>query len=96
VLGLSSGGQPVVVKQAVKHDGSIVHVFNVCVDLQNDVVLLKVDERLHQSQAFVASSKGALRKAVTYAASEPPIERSLQEAQKDFASERAVWTAASN
>ncbi len=92
VLGISRVEQETAVNQAVIRDGQTVHTFNVCAANHDDVVLMRVDELNHSTKAYLVSAAGALRKAVSYRASAPAIERSLAEARGDFANEIKFWT----
>jgi hypothetical protein len=92
VLGISRVEQETAVKQAVIRDGQTVHTFNVCAAKHDDVVLMHVDEQSRSTRAYLASAAGVLRKAVSYQAGAPAIERSLAEARGDFANEIKFWT----
>jgi len=94
VLGISRIEQETAVKQAVIRDGQMVHTFNVCADKHDDVVLMHVNEQNHSTKAYLVSAAGVLRKAVSYQAGAPAIERSLEEAHGDFANEIKFWTEA--
>ena len=92
VLGINRLEQETAVKQAVIRDGQTVHTFNVCTAKHDDVVLMRVDELNHSTSAYLASAAGVLRKAVSYRAGAPAVERSLTEARGDFANEIKFWT----
>jgi hypothetical protein len=92
VLGVSKIEQETAVKQAVIRDGQTVHTFNVCAAKHDDIVIMSVNEREHTTRAYLVSAAGVLRKAVSYQAGAPAIERSLAEARADFANEMKFWT----
>jgi hypothetical protein len=92
VLGISRIEQETAVKQAVIRDGQTVRTFNVCTAKHDDVVLMHVDEQSRSTKAYLASAAGVLRKAVSYRAGAPAVERSLAEARGDFANEIKFWT----
>ncbi len=94
VLGISRAEQQTPVKQAVIRDRQTVHTFNVCVAKHDDVVLMNVDEQDHSTKAYLVSAAGVLRKAVSYRAGAPAIERSTAEARGDLANEIKFWTEA--
>jgi hypothetical protein len=91
VLGVSRVEQPTPVKQAVMRDGETVRTFNVCTANRGDVVMITYNEQSRASKAYLTSSEGKLRKAVSFQAGAPAIERSLQEAGSDFAAEIKFW-----
>jgi hypothetical protein len=92
VLGVSKIEQETPVKQAVLHDGQTVRTFNVCTAKPADVVIMSYNEQSGSTKAYLVSAAGALRKAVSYQAGAPAIERSLAEAGADFADEMKFWT----
>jgi len=96
VLGISRLEQKTAVKQAVMRDGHIVRTFNVCTAARTDIVFITYDEQSHSSKAYLVSSAGALRKAVSFQAGAPANERSLADASSDFANELKFWTQLAN
>jgi hypothetical protein len=92
VLGVSSIEQPTAVKQAVLRNGDTVRTFNVSTANHNEVVLIAYNEQSRSSKAYLLSTQGTLRKAVSFQAGAPAIERSLEEASADFAAEVKFWT----
>jgi hypothetical protein len=91
VLGVSRVEQPTAVKQAVMRAGATVRTFNVCTANRSDVVIITYNEQTRSSKAYLVSPEGKLRKAVSYQAGAPAIERSLQDAGSDFAAEIKFW-----
>jgi hypothetical protein len=91
VLGVSGVERPTAVKQAVMRDGNTVRTFNVSSANRSDVVMIKYNEQSRSSKAYLVSTEGKLRKAVSFQAGAPAIERSLQEARSDFAAEMKFW-----
>jgi hypothetical protein len=91
VLGLSAIEQSVPVKQAVMRAGTVVRTFNVAVARHEDVVLMAYDESSRSMKVYLVSAAGELRKAVSYQAGAPAIERSLADARNDFAGEVQFW-----
>jgi hypothetical protein len=91
VLGVSRVEQPTAVKQAVMRDGATVRTFNVVAADRSDVVLITYNELSRSSKAYLMSPEGKLRKAVSFLAGAPAIERSLREAGGDFTAEIKFW-----
>jgi hypothetical protein len=91
VLGVSKVEQPIAVKQAVVRDGNTVRTFNVCAANHSDVVMITYNEQSRWSMAYLVSPNGELRKAVSFQAGAPAIERRLPEARGDFAAEMKFW-----
>jgi hypothetical protein len=91
VLGVSGVERPTAVKQAVMRDGNTVRTFNVSTANRSDVVMIMYNEQSRSSKAYLVSTEGKLRKAVSFQAGAPAIERSLQEARSDFATEMKFW-----
>jgi hypothetical protein len=91
VLGVSRMEQPTAVKQAVMREAETVRTFNVCTANHDDVVMITYNEQSRSSKAYLMSPAGKLRKAVSFQAGAPAIERSLQEARSDFAAEVKFW-----
>ena len=91
VLGVSRIEQPTAVKQAVMRETETVRTFNVCIANHDDVVMITYNEQSRASKAYLLSPEGKLRKAVSFQAGAPAIERSLQEARSDFAAEIKFW-----
>jgi hypothetical protein len=92
VLGITKAEQETPVKQAVLHDGSTVRTFNVCAAKPADLVIMRYNEQSRSTTVYLLSAEGVLRKAVSYQAGAPAIERSLAEVRADFANEMKVWT----
>ena len=93
VLGISRTDQETPVKQAVIRDGQTVHTFNVCAANPTDVVIVTYNEQSRSTKAYLVSTAGVLRKAVSYQAGAAPNDRSLADARADFANEIKFWTA---
>ena len=91
VLGISAAESATAVKQAVMRDGHTVRTFNVRVARPGDVVLMNVDEQTHATRVYLVSASGTLRKAVSYRAGAPAMERNLIAARADYASELKFW-----
>ena len=91
VLGISPSERETAVKQAVIRDGQMVHTFNVCTAKTDDIVIMSVDEKERATKAYRVTVAGVLRKAVSYHAGAPAIERSLTEARADFGKEMKFW-----
>jgi hypothetical protein len=91
VLGVTKVEQPIAVKQAVVRDGNTVRTFNVSAADHRDVVMIKYNEQSRSSKVYLVSPKGELRKAVSFQAGAPAIERRLPEARGDFAAEMKFW-----
>ncbi|MHB8721762.1 MAG: hypothetical protein ACYDAH_10240 [Steroidobacteraceae bacterium] len=91
VLGVSAVEQPTAVKQAVMREAETVRTFNVCTGNHNDVVMITYNERSRSSKAYLMPPDGKLRKAVSFQAGAPAVERSLNEARSDFAAEIKFW-----
>jgi hypothetical protein len=96
VLGVSRVEQPTAVKQAVIRDGDTVRTFNVSIADHNEVVMITYNERSRSSKVYLVSPEGKLRKAVSFQAGAPAVERSLQEARGDFSAEMKFWMALEN
>jgi len=92
VLGISRIEQETPVKQAVIRDGQTVHTFNVCAANPADVVILSYNEQSRSTKAYLVSSAGVLRKAVSYQAGAPANDRPLADARGDFSNEIKFWT----
>jgi hypothetical protein len=93
VLGVSRVEQPTQVKQAVMRVGVTVRTLNVCTANRGDVVMITYNEQSRLSKAYLVSPEGKLRKAVSFQAGAPAIERSMEEAGGDFAAEIKFWMA---
>jgi hypothetical protein len=93
VLGISLTEQETPVKQAVIHDGQTVHTFNVCAANPADVVIMSYNEQSRSTKAYLISTAGVLRKAVSYQAGAAVTDRPLAGARGDFANEIKFWTA---
>ena len=91
VLGISAAESATAVKQAVMRAGHTVRTFNVRLARHGDVVLMNVDEQDHATKAYLIAASGALRKAVSYRAGAPAVERNLMAARADYASELKFW-----
>jgi len=91
VLGISAAERATAVKQAVIRDGHTVRTFNVGLARPGDVVLMNVDEQTHATRVYLVSASGTLRKAVSYRAGAPAMERNLIAARADYASEVKFW-----
>lgn len=91
VLGVSAVEQPAAVKQAVMREAETVRTFNVCIANHGDVVMITYNEQSRSSKAYLVSPDGKLRKAVSFQAGAPAIERSLREARADFTAEIKFW-----
>jgi hypothetical protein len=92
VLGVGKLEQETPVKQAVVRDGQTVRTFNVCTAKPADVVIMSYNEQTRSTKVYLVSAAGILRKAVSYQAGAPAIERSPAEARADFANEMQFWT----
>jgi hypothetical protein len=66
VLRLGNGRERIAVRQAVLRAGKEVHVYNVLATGDHRVVLLKVDEARHRTDAYLIDSRGGLVRAVGY------------------------------
>ena len=71
VLGLATTSEATAVRQFVVREGSLVRTFNVCTGDHKKIVLMTIDEEKHATTAFLISSKGTLRKAVSYTSGGP-------------------------
>jgi hypothetical protein len=91
VLGVSQIERQTPVKQAVIRNVSVVRTFNVCTGNHDDVVILTYDELSHNTKVYLTSAAGKLRKAVYYQPGAAANERSLADAEGDFASEITFW-----
>ena len=91
VLGVSRTERATPVKQAVMRDGATVRTFNVSTAKHDEVVLINYNKLSHSSNAYRVSRTGELRKAVSYQAGAPAVERLLSEARDDFAIEITFW-----
>jgi hypothetical protein len=92
VLGLVSKSESVPVRQLASRTGQKVHTYNVVVAHPKDVVLFVVDESAQSTIAFLLSSGGKLRKAVSYPNGGEPHELPLSEARPGLARERRYWS----
>jgi len=91
VLGISAAESATAVKQAVVRDGHTVRTFNVRLAGPGDVVLMTVDEQDHATRAYLITVSGVLRKAVSYRAGAPAMQRNLMAVRADYASELKFW-----
>jgi hypothetical protein len=66
VLGIGAGDVPLEVRQAVVRNGPEVRAFNVCVANHGDIVILRTNEATQNTKAFLLSTTGKLRSAVSY------------------------------
>jgi hypothetical protein len=92
VLGLSSNGQGLAVRQLVSRDGFSVRTFNVGAQAPHHVVLMVADEAARSTVAYLLTPHGHLRRALQYHAGEAPQEVPLAEAQPGFAAEVRFWS----
>ena len=92
VLGIGSGDAPLPVKQAVLRDGPEVRVFNVCVANHQDIVLLRTNELQQSTTAYLLSTAGKLRRAVSFRAGEQPLQTPVAKADAASAEEVKFWT----
>lgn len=92
VLGIGSGEAPLEVKQAVLRNGSEVRVFKVCVANHENIVILRVNELQGNTKAYLVSTSGKLRKAVSFRAGEQPQQTPAAEADAASAEEIKFWT----
>jgi hypothetical protein len=92
VLGLSSNGQGLAVRQLVSRDGFSVRTFNVGAQPPHRVVLMVADEAARSTVAYLLTPHGHLRRALQYHAGEAPQELPLAEAQPGFAAEVRFWS----
>ncbi len=92
VLGLTGVEHRVAVKQAVIHDGHLVHVFDVSTTNHNNLVILTHDDQDQETKAYLISKDGQLRKAVAFHGSEAAHTRTVAEARDDFAAEIKFWS----
>lgn len=91
VLGIGSGDAPLLVKQAVLRDGPEVRVFNVCVANHKDIVILRTNELQQGTKAYLLSTTGKLRRAVSFRAGEQPLQTPRVEADTAAAAEVTFW-----
>jgi len=92
VLGLSSNGQGLAVRQLVSRDGFSVHTFNVGAQAPHRVVLMVADEAARSTVAYLLTPHGHLGRALQYHAGEAPQELPVAEAQPGFAAEVRFWS----
>lgn len=92
VLGLASKIESVPVRQLVSRAGQKVHTYNVSVAHHTDVVLFLVDERALSTVAYLLTSGGKLRKAVSYQTGGEPRELTASEARPGLAREIRYWS----
>ena len=92
VLGLGTGDAPLEVKQAVLREGPEVRVFNVCVADHKNIVMLRTNEQKKITKAYLISTTGDLRKAVSYEAGEQPHLTPKEAASAAAADEIKFWT----
>lgn len=92
VLGLSSNGQALAVRQLVSRDGFSVRTFNVGAQAPHRVVLMVADEAARSTVAYLLTPHGHLGRALQYHAGEAPQELPLAEAQPGFAAEARFWS----
>ena len=92
VLGLSSNGQGLAVRQLVSRDGFSVRTFNVGAQAPHRVVLMVADEAARSTVAYLLTPHGHLRRALQYHSGEAPEELPLAEAQPGFAAEVRFWS----
>jgi NADPH-dependent glutamate synthase beta subunit-like oxidoreductase len=92
VLGIGAGDAPLDVKQAVIRTGPEVRVFNVCVANHKDIVILRTNEEQRTTRAYLFSTAGKLRKAVSFVAAGPPQLTPAPEAKAALADELTFWT----
>jgi hypothetical protein len=92
VLGLGSGDAPLEVKQAVLREGSEVRVFNVSVADHKNIVILRTNEQKHSTKAYLVTTNGKLRKAVSYEAGGEPHMTQKAAAGGAAADEIKFWT----
>ena len=92
VLGVAKKEQATSVRQLVGRAGDRVHTFNVSVADHAKIVLTNVDERAHVTTAYLVSPKGALRKAIIYAAGKPAEQLTSAAARPEFRSELDYWS----
>lgn len=92
VLGLSSDGQGLAVRQLVSRDGFTVRTFNVGAQPPHRMVVMVADEAAHRTIAYLLTPHGHLRRALQYGAGEAPQELSAAAAQPGFAAEARYWS----
>jgi hypothetical protein len=90
VLGLSKG-ESVPVRQLMSRAADKVHTYNVSVAHPRDVVLFLADEHAQSTVAYLLTSGGKLRKAVSYRAGGEPQELAASEARPGLAREMRYW-----
>jgi len=91
VLGIGKGNS-VAVKQAVLREGFRVRVFNVSVANHKDIVILHTNEQTRTTEAYLVSSAGKLRTAVSYEAGGQPQVMPPNQARAAVAAEIKFWT----
>jgi hypothetical protein len=92
VLGLTRKPTGLPVRRLVSRNDLTVRTLNVSVARHQDVVLLLDDLRNQSTAAYLVSTGGKLRKAVSYHNGEAPQELSAAEAQTGFAEEVRYWS----
>ncbi len=92
LLGLSSKGGSVPVRQLMSRAADKVHTYNVSVANSRDVVLFLVDERAQSTVAYLLTPGGKLRKAVSYQIGGEPRELTPAEARPGLAREIRYWS----
>ena len=92
VLGLTSKGESVPVRQLLSRGADKVRTFNVSVANHRDVVLFVVDERAQSTVAYLIAPGGKLRKAVAYQIGGDPHELTASEARPGLAREIRHWS----
>jgi hypothetical protein len=91
VLGLGTGDAPLGVKQAVLREGHEVRVFNVSIANHQDIIILRTDEQDGNTQAYLISASGKLRKAVSYHVGAQTRRTPTSEARAASAEEIKFW-----
>ena len=91
MLGIGKGNS-VAVKQAVLRAGPRVRVFNVSVANHQDIVILQTNEQTRTTEAYLVSSAGKLRTAVSYEAGGQPHVMPRSQALTAVTAEIKFWT----
>ncbi len=92
VLGLTSKGESIPVKQLVSRAAQKVRTFNVSDSNHRDVVLFLVDERAQSTVAYLLTPNGKLRKAISYPTGGAPRELTASDARQGLAREVRYWS----
>lgn len=91
VLRLGDGREPPAVRQAVVRSGTEVHVYEVLASAGHAIVLLRVDEAGHRTEAFLLDRKGGLARAVGYEGSGEAQVLAASLAASGYEREALLW-----